>query len=135
MMNRIEKRENGYFCILKDGREGICERWYEKKIDGYHIKIPKEFRDICGRTFVRESHFEKSDIYEFEDKSYHREGIGNGGWKNRLTEEELEEYEYCEKRMSELKIIGMSRPVPELTEKEKLEREIERLIRKRDMIK
>lgn len=130
MKNRIEKRENGYILIVEDGREFECSRWFEKKVEKWHVVVPKEAREICGRTYIRESYFDNSDIYEFETKTEHREGIGNGGWKNRLTEEELDEYNSLEQRMEELKKLALSRPIKELTEEEKLEREIMRLTKK-----
>lgn len=126
-MNRIEKKNGIYTLTTVDGQVFTCDRWYEKKVDKYHVRIPVEAREICGRTYIRESHFDTTDIYEFETKTEHREGLGNGGWKNRLTPEELKEYEAHEKRMIELKELAMSRPIPELTEEEKLKREIAKL--------
>ena len=133
MMNKIEKINGTYVLTTSDGQEFTCSRWYEKKIDDYHVLIPKEAREICGRTYIRESHFENTDIYEFETKTTHREGLGNGGWKARLTPEELTEYTNLENRMNELKELALSRPVKELTEEEKLMREIERLTKKLNM--
>ena len=127
MMNRIEKNNGIYTLTTIDGQKFTCDRWYEKKVDKWHVRIPVEAREICGRTYVRESHFDDKNIYEFETKTEHREGLGNGGWKNRLTPEELKEYEAHEKRMAELKDLAMSRPIPELTEEEKLMREIAKL--------
>lgn len=130
MKNRIEKREEGYILIVEDGREFVCSRWYEKKVDKWHVLVPKEGREICGRTYIRESYFDNSDIYEFETKTEHREGLGNGGWKSRLTEEELEKFNECERIMNELKEVALSRQPKELTDEEKIEREIERLKKK-----
>jgi hypothetical protein len=126
-MNRIEKLENGtYKLTCENGQTFMCRRWEEVKKDKrmWHICPPKEAVAICGRSYIRESYFDNSNIYEFETKTEHREGLGNGGWKSRLTEEELEEYQSLEKRMEELKNIAMARPVKELTEEEKLLREI-----------
>ena len=136
MKNTIIKTEEGkYILTTSDGQEFECGRFYEKKKDYWHVVIPKEARDICGRTYIRENKFDNSDIYEFEDKTEHREGIGTGGWKSRLTEEEAEEYKMLEERMEELKELALSRPVKELTEEEKLEREIARLMAKRDKLR
>lgn len=130
MKNRIEKTERGYILTVGDGQEFECSRWYEKKVDKWHVLIPKEAREICGRTYIRESHFDNSDIYEFETKTEHREGLGNGGWKSRLTEEELEKFNECERIMNELKEVALSRQPKELTEEEKIEREIAKLMKK-----
>lgn len=130
-MNKIiRKSENDFVLVVEDGREFICSLWYEKKIDGYHVRIPKEGKEICGREFVRLTQFEKSDIYEFETKTEHREGLSNGGWKSRMTNEEREEYTRLENRMREIEEIVKSRPLPVLTEEEKIRREIERLTRR-----
>lgn len=137
MKNRIEKVDGRFILTLIDGRSFELKIWTErkKKEDGSikemdHLIIPKEAREICGRTYVRLSYFDNSDIYEFENKEEHREGLGNGGWKNRLTDEERTEYESCEKRMEELKKIALSRPVKELTEEEKYERDILKNLKK-----
>ena len=129
MKNIITKTEEGkYILTTADGQEFECTRWYEKKVDKWHVLVPKEARELCGRTYIRESYFDNSDIYEFETKTEHREGIGSGGWKARLTPEELEEYESHEKRMEELKQIALSRPIKELTEEEKIQAQIDRMM-------
>ena len=129
MKNIITKTEEGkYILTTTDGQEFECTRWYEKKVDKWHVLVPKEARELCGRTYIRESFFDDSDIYEFETKTEHREGIGSGGWKARLTPEELEEYESHEKRMEELKQIALSRPVKELTEEEKIQAQIDKMM-------
>lgn len=129
MKNIITKTEEGkYILTTTDGQEFECTRWYEKKVDKWHVLVPKEARELCGRTYIRESYFDNSDIYEFETKTEHREGIGSGGWKARLTPEELEEYESHEKRMEELKQIALSRPIKELTEEEKIQAQIDRMM-------
>lgn len=129
MKNIITKTEEGkYILTTTDGQEFECTRWYEKKVDKWHVLVPKEARELCGRTYIRESYFDNSDIYEFETKTEHREGIGSGGWKARLTPEELEEYESHEKRMEELRQIALSRPVKELTEEEKIQAQIDRMM-------
>ena len=136
MKNIITKTEEGkYILTTHDGQEFVCTRWYEKKVDKWHVLVPKEAREICGRTYIREAFFDNSDIYEFETKTEHREGIGSGGWKARLTPEELEEYEAHEKRMTELKEIALSRPVKELTEEEKLQAQIDRMMARLAKIK
>lgn len=128
MKNIITKTEEGKYILTTDGQEFECTRWYEKKVDKWHVLVPKEARELCGRTYIRESYFDNSDIYEFETKTEHREGIGSRGWKARLTPEELEEYESHEKRMEELKQIALSRPIKELTEEEKIQAQIDRMM-------
>ena len=128
MKNTIIRNENGTYTLTTiDGQTFECDRFYEKKTDKWHVRLPKEASEITGRTYIRENKFDNSDIYEFDNKTEHREGIGSGGWKNRLTEEEAEEYKALEERMNELKELALSRPIKELTEEEKLEREIARL--------
>lgn len=138
MKNRIEKINDDFILTLIDGRTFELRLWTERKKrpDGsikemVHLIIPKEAQEICGRTYVRLSYFDNSDIYEFENKEEHREGLGNGGWKSRLTDEERTEYESCEKRMEELKKIALSRPVRELTEEEKVEKELMKVLKKK----
>lgn len=127
LKNRIEKTENGYILTTTDGQVYPCTRWFEKKVEKWHVVVPKEAREVCGRTYIRESYFDNSDVYEFETKTEHREGLGSGGWKSRLTEEELKTYEECERIMNGLKEVAMSRQPKELTEEEKLLRDIAKL--------
>lgn len=137
-MNRLVKLENGtYELTLENGTSYECKRWLEKKPNKemWHIIVPKEAREFCGRTYIRESYFDNSDIYEFETKTEHREGMSSGGWKTRLTEEELKEYEEHEKRMNELKELALSRPVKELTEEEKTQAQIAKLLAKLEKLR
>lgn len=111
-MNRIERLENGkYILTLEDGSTYECRRWLENKPNKqvWHIVVPKEAKEICGRTYVRESYFDDSDIYEFETKTEHREGLGGGGWRSRLTSDEIKRLEEAERTIEELKKIGMER--------------------------
>ena len=127
-MNKIVKTENGtYRLICENGQEFECSRWFEKKTDAWHVLIPKEAREICGRTYIRESKVLASGIYEFDTKTEHRTGLGDGGWKSRLTQDELTEYQACETRMAELKELAMSRPVKEKTELEIAKAKLEKL--------
>ena len=129
MKNRIEKTENGYILTTENGNIFTCSRWYEKKTESWHVKVPKEGAEECGRTYIRESKF-VNGLYEFETKTEHRVGLSSGGWKSRLTEEELSKYEECERIMNELKEIALTRQPKELTEEEKVMREIEKYQRK-----
>jgi hypothetical protein len=129
-MNTLKNLKNGtYELTLENGQTYICKRWLEQKKDKsmWHVIIPKEAREECGRTYIRESYFENTDVYQFENKTEHRTGMGDGGWKSRLTPEELEEYQSHEQRMEELKKLALSRPVKVLTEEEKLQREMDKI--------
>ncbi len=110
-MNRIERTNGKYILTTENGNVYECQRWLEKKPNKevYHVVVPKEAREICGRTYIRESYFDNKDIYEFETKTEHREGLGGGGWRSRLTTEETKRLEEAEKTIEELKKIGMER--------------------------
>lgn len=127
MTNSINRKIDGsYELITHDGQKFECSRHYEKSKDKWHVRIPKEAIEICGREFVAESKFENTDSIEFATKTEHREGLSSGGWKNRMTEEERAEYEACEARMEAIKKAAMARPAKVLTEEEKIFREIAR---------
>jgi hypothetical protein len=106
-----------------------CSRWFEKKSNSWHVVVPKEAREICGRTYIRESKFDKSDVYEFETKIEHRTGLQSGGWKSKMTDEERKLVEEAEKTIERIKSECMNRTV-ELTEEEKILRQIEKLNQK-----
>ena len=131
-MNSLVKiNEKSYRLVLENGQEYLCSTWIEKKVKNgenveyEHVIIPKEAREICGRTYLRTSIV--GDYYEFETKTSHREGLGNGGWKSRMTEEERTEWETLETRMNEIKETCMNRKI---TEEEKLENEVQKLLKK-----
>ena len=110
MMNKIEKLENGsYILTTIDGQEFTCSRWFEKKVERWHVVVPKEAREICGRTYIRESNFDNSDIYEFETKTEHRIGLTSGGWRSKMTEDERKQVEEAEKLIESIKSICMTR--------------------------
>lgn len=111
MMNRIEKTENGYILTTFDGQEFTCSRWFEKKVERWHVVVPKEARDICGRTYIRESNFDNSNIYEFETKTEHRTGLASGGWRSKMTDEERKLVEEAESTIERIKSICMTREV------------------------
>lgn len=126
-MNSLVKiNENSYRLTTENGSVFTCGTWYEKKTDAWHVRLPKEATDLCGRTYIRVSI--AGDHYEFETKTTHREGLGNGGWKSRMTEAEKAEYAELEARMEAIKQAAMAR---EITEEEKLEREIAKLLAKK----
>lgn len=111
MKNRIEKTERGYILTTNDGQEFVCTRWYEKKVDKWHVVVPKEAREICGRTYIRESNFDDSDVYEFDTKTEHRTGLSGGGWRSKMTEEERKLVEEAESTIERIKSECMKREV------------------------
>lgn len=112
MMNKIEKLENGsYILTTTDGQTFACSRWFEKKVERWHVVVPKEARDLCGRTYIRESYFDNSNIYEFETKTEHRTGLVSGGWRAKMTEDEKKLVEEAEATIEQIKSICMSREV------------------------
>lgn len=130
-MNKIIKYSNlggevTYECITDDGEVLKCKRWFEKKTGKWHVKLPDG--NSTGRTYIREDKI-VDDEYEFETKTEHRVlgETSDRSWKSRLEPEELRELEEHEKRISELKELALSRPKKELTEQEKLEKQIKAL--------
>ena len=132
-MNTLKKiNRDTYTLTIEDGRKFTCKTWVEKKkdkngdpIEYEHVIIPKEARDICGRTYLRTSIV--GDFYEFETKTAHREGLGNGGWKSRMTEDEKVRWAELEAEMEQIKSACMNRT---MTEEEKVIREMEKLQKK-----
>lgn len=128
-MNIIEKiTDKEYRLTLEDGSTYTCKTWIEKKskngepVEYEHVIVPKEIREICGRTYIRTSLI--GERYEFETKTTHREGLGNGGWKSRMTEEEKTRWAELEAEMEQIKSACMNRTI---SEEEKLIREMEKL--------
>lgn len=111
-MNKIKKTvaKDGsvsYTLITESGEKFDCSRWYEKKTESWHVKLPKD--NPSGRTYVRESFFEKSDVYEFETKTEFRTGLTSGGWRAKMTKEEAAEMEKLEARIAEIKEAASAR--------------------------
>ena len=111
MKNVINKTNEGYILTTQDGQTYICTRWYEKKVDKWHVVVPKEARNICGRTYIRESYFDNSDIYEFETKTEHRTGLTSGGWRSKMTDDERKQVEEAEALIESIKSECMKREV------------------------
>lgn len=133
MMNKIEKLENGsYLLTTTNGQTFVCSRWFENKTQKYHVVVPKEARDLCGRTYIRESYFDNSDIYEFETKTEHRTGLTSGGWRTKMTDEEKKLVEEAEKTIERIKSICMTREVEKVdpNSEEGILLQIERLKKK-----
>lgn len=114
MKNIITKTNEGYILETFDGQTFTCTRWYEKKVDKWHVVVPKEARDICGRTYIRESNFDNSDTYEFDTKTEHRSGLTSGGWRSKMTEEERKQVEEAEALIESIKSICMTRETPKV---------------------
>ena len=132
MMNRIEKTENGYVLTTVDGQKFTCSRWFENKTQKYHVVVPKEARELCGRTYIRESNFDNSNVYEFETKTEHRIGLMSGGWRSKMTEDEKKQVEDAEKLIESIKSICMTREVEKVdpNSEEGILLQIERLKKK-----
>ena len=132
MANHVITRsaEGTYTLTTDDGRTFACTRWFEKSRDKWHVLIPKEARELTGRTYIAEALFKNTDTYTFETKTTHRDGSGWGessSWKSRMTPEEKVEYEGLAKRMAEIEALAKSRPAKVLTEEEKLIARIEKM--------
>lgn len=117
-MNKITKLANGnYELTCENGEKMACTRWYEKKTESWHVKLPKD--NPSGRTYIRESHFTNTDVYEFETKTEHREGMSYGGWRSKLTDEERKQIEEAEKLIETIKEAASKRVI-EMSEEDKL---------------
>lgn len=137
-MNKIEKLENGtYILTTDDGQTFTCSRWFENKTQKYHVLVPKPARDICGRTYIRESYFDHSNIYEFETKTEHRTGLTSGGWRSKMTEDERKLVEDAEKTIERIKSICMTRETEKVdpNSEEGILLQIERLKKKLEKTK
>lgn len=111
MKNRIEKINGQYILTTEDNQEFVCSRWFEKKVEKWHVVVPKEARELCGRTYIRESNFDNSDIYEFDTKTEHRTGLSGGGWRSKMTPEEAKMVEEAESTIERIKSECMKREV------------------------
>lgn len=135
-MNKIIKNTNEitnevtYTLVVEDGRTFPCKRWFEEKTNKWYVEILKEGREVCGRQYITERFLDGKNEYEFETKTTHREGMTSGGWRSRLTQDELKRLEEAEKTIEELKKIGTERrPVKnDINTEEGLEAEIQRLL-------
>lgn len=110
-MNKVVFENGNYTLFTENGNVYPCSRWFEKKTGQWHVKLSKEGQEETGRTYIRESHFEKSSVYEFETKTEHRSGLGSGGWRAKLTEEEKAELAAHEAAIERLREIASSRVV------------------------
>lgn len=110
--NLITRDENGnYTLTTPDGGTYPCTRWYEKKTNSWHVKLPKD--NPTGRTYVRESLFVDGE-YKFEDKTEHRTGLTAGGWRSKMTQEEARQVAEAERLIETIKTEAMKRVTPKL---------------------
>lgn len=121
-MHKITKRNEEYFVKYENQKnEEKAKIWYEKKTDEYYIRLKTP--NPSNREFIRINVFEKkqiNDIYEFETKE-------DKGWKSRMTDEEKEKYEECERIMKEIEKVATERKPKPLTEEEKLQKQVDEL--------
>lgn len=113
-MNKVVKSVNSkgevsYVLTTDDGQKFDCTRWYEKKTDAWHVKLPKD--NPSGRTYIRESNFDNSDVYTFETKTNHRTGLVGGGWRSKLTPDEAKQLEKAEATIDKIKKAASARTI------------------------
>lgn len=124
-MNKIVRENGKYVLICENGEKMACTRWFENKTQKWHVKLPKN--NPSGREYVREDKI-VGDYYEFPTKTEHRSGLSYANdWKARMTNEERQTYEQCVLWLEQIKTTCLARAPKELTEEEKLEREIAKL--------
>lgn len=137
IMNKIYKETNlsgevKYRIVTEDGTEFYGKPWYEKKTDKWWVKLGDD--NPTGRKYIAvKDIIDNNDELEFESKTPMAKGtmnIGDRGWKSRLEPDELKELEEAEKTIERLKALALSRPKKELTEEEKLQKQIDALLRK-----
>lgn len=128
-MNKIIKNQDNSYTLITESNKAFnnLKTWFEKKTGHWHIIVPKEAREECGRTYIREKFLEGKTEYQFETKTEHREGMSYGTWKDRMTEEEKAQWAECEQLMETIKQNCLERKPKELTETEKLELQIAKL--------
>lgn len=109
-MNKvIRDAEGNYTLHTAEGQTYPCTRWYEKKIEAWHVKLPKD--NPTGRTYIRESHFATTDTYEFENKTEHRSGLTSGGWRAKMTPDEAKQVAEAEALIERIKAEASARTI------------------------
>ena len=137
-MNRLVKMmmngEESYVLTTEDGSKFVCKRWFETKTGAWHVKLPDG--NPSGRTYVRESYFDKGSEVEFETKTEFRTGLSSGGWKAKLTPEEAKEVAHHELCLENIKKAAQTREVVKLDPNslEGIEAEIAKLLAKKARI-
>lgn len=110
MKNRVVRDAQGNYTLTTTaGDEFACTRWYEKKTDAWHVKLPKD--NPTGRTYIRESLFGTSGAYEFADKTEHRTGLATGGWRAKMTPDEARKVAEAEAIIEAIKAEASKRVV------------------------
>ena len=123
-MNKIVRKINElgvetFILYQENGTELLCEKWFEKKINDFHVKIPVK-GNFTGRTYVRLNKI-INDEYLFDNKLSHRENISSGGWRSRLNDIEKVRLLELENEIEGLKKLGKSRKA------EKVEKDINKM--------
>lgn len=113
-MNKIIKKVNkngevSYTLLTENGEKLECSRWYEKKTDAWHVKLPKD--NPSGRTYIRESNFADKNEVEFETKTEHRVGLTGGSWRSKMTAEEEVQVREAEDIIARIKLAASARNV------------------------
>lgn len=112
-MNKIIYQNDQYICALENGDILTCKRWFERKTNEWHVKLPQD--NPTGRTYIREKIVQeailKEGAYYFENKTTHRVGLNSGSWRTKLTEAELNELKQAEETIERLKQAAQSRVV------------------------
>jgi hypothetical protein len=138
MNGRIER--NGFdYVIIIEGKEYEAYIWEEPgkyNKDGskkYHVRMKD--KKIEQEIFGKYRYFSKPKVdASISEMGYHEFGESIertvGGWKEALTTEELAELKEAEETIERLKKVGMERKSTPMTEKEKLQRDIERMMKK-----
>lgn len=131
----IEGQAPVYTLITESGETATCTRFHEKKTDKWHVKLPKD--NTTGRLFVSEALLADKTEFEFADKTEHRSGLSGGGWKAKLTPEEVTQLAEHEAAIEAIKKAAQARVVkkaksvkPDLDTVEGIEAEIARLMAK-----
>lgn len=136
-MNKIYKETNftgevKYRVVTEDGIEFYGKPWYEKKTNKVWVKLPDD--NPTGRKYIDAKLIEQNGgEYEFESKTSGPRVLnptGSQGWRSRLEPDELEKLKEAEQTIEALKALAMSRPKKELTPEEKIQKQIDTLLRK-----
>ena len=107
-MNKIIKNPNNtYTLVTESGETFVCTRWFEKKTNAWHVKLPAN--NPTGRTYIRES-LVVNGVYQFENKTTPPRVLGPiGGWRARMTPEEAKKVAEAEALIESIKKVAMAR--------------------------
>ncbi len=131
-MNKIIKNpDNTYTLVTESGETFTCTRWFEKKTNAWHVKLPAN--NPTGRTYIRES-LVVNGVYQFENKTTPPRVLGpTGGWRTRMTPEEAKKVAEAEALIESIKKAAMARmpEKPDPNSIEGLEARIAKLLAKK----